>query len=142
PPSFRSNKKAPGLNPSPEATSPLRAACTGDRLPLKVTLASDERQGTRNLCLRPPAAKVARRCCSRPDTAFLARRLLDGSAPCSCPAESSGESNMTAVQVENLRKEFFRRDARRSGLRRRRRRVPALDGITFTIERGECVAIL
>jgi ABC-2 type transport system ATP-binding protein len=49
---------------------------------------------------------------------------------------------MTAVQVENLRKEFFRRDARRSGLRRRRRRVPALDGITFTIERGECVAIL
>jgi ABC-2 type transport system ATP-binding protein len=49
---------------------------------------------------------------------------------------------MTAVHVENLRKEFFRRDARRSGLRRRRRRVPALDGITFTIERGECVAIL
>jgi ABC-2 type transport system ATP-binding protein len=47
-----------------------------------------------------------------------------------------------AVEVYNLRKEFFRRDAKRSGLRKRRRRVPALEGVTFTIERGECVAIL
>jgi ABC-2 type transport system ATP-binding protein len=52
------------------------------------------------------------------------------------------ESSLIAVHVENLRKEFFRRDAHRSGRRRRRRRVPALDGVTFTIERGECVAIL
>src|SRR5947208_13479349 len=49
---------------------------------------------------------------------------------------------MFAVEVQNLRKEFFRRDAARSGLRRRRRRVPALEDVTFTIERGECVAIL
>jgi ABC-2 type transport system ATP-binding protein len=49
---------------------------------------------------------------------------------------------MYAVEVENLRKEFFRRDATRSGLRRKRRRVPALEGVSFTIERGECVAIL
>src|SRR5438876_9359012 len=49
---------------------------------------------------------------------------------------------MFAVEVQNLRKEFFRRDATRSGLRRKRRRVPALEGVTFTIERGECVAIL
>src|SRR6185503_14555432 len=42
----------------------------------------------------------------------------------------------------NLRKEFLRRDPDRSGLRRRRRRVPALEDVTFTIERGECVAIL
>jgi ABC-2 type transport system ATP-binding protein len=47
-----------------------------------------------------------------------------------------------AVEVHNLRKEFFRRDATRSGLRRKRRRVPALEGVSFTIERGECVAIL
>jgi len=47
-----------------------------------------------------------------------------------------------AVEVENLRKEFLRRDAERSGLRRRRRRVPALEGVSFSIERGECVAIL
>ncbi len=49
---------------------------------------------------------------------------------------------MIAVEVHNLRKEFLRRDAERSGLRRRRRRVPALEDVTFSIERGECVAIL
>jgi ABC-2 type transport system ATP-binding protein len=49
---------------------------------------------------------------------------------------------MFAVEVQNLRKEFLRRDAARTGLRRRRRRVAALEGVTFTIERGECVAIL
>src|SRR5438874_8207096 len=49
---------------------------------------------------------------------------------------------MYAVEVNNLRKEFFRRDATRSGLRRRRRRVPALEGVSFVVERGECVAIL
>jgi ABC-2 type transport system ATP-binding protein len=49
---------------------------------------------------------------------------------------------MFAVEVHNLRKEFLRRDADRSGLRRRRRRVAALEGVSFTMERGECVAIL
>jgi ABC-2 type transport system ATP-binding protein len=49
---------------------------------------------------------------------------------------------MVAVEVHNLRKEFIRKDAARSGLRKKRRRVPALDGVSFTIERGECVAIL
>src|SRR5213078_5389919 len=49
---------------------------------------------------------------------------------------------MFAVEVDNLRKEFFRRDADRSGLRRRRRRVAALEGVSFAMERGECVAIL
>jgi len=47
-----------------------------------------------------------------------------------------------AVEVHNLRKEFFRRDATRTHGRKRRRRVAALEGVTFTIERGECVAIL
>jgi ABC-2 type transport system ATP-binding protein len=47
-----------------------------------------------------------------------------------------------AVEVNNLRKEFFRRDARRTRGRKRRRRVAALEGVTFTMERGECVAIL
>jgi len=41
-----------------------------------------------------------------------------------------------AVDVRDLRKEFVRRE------RRRRRRVAALEGVTFTIARGECVAIL
>jgi ABC-2 type transport system ATP-binding protein len=49
---------------------------------------------------------------------------------------------MTAVEVENLRKEFLRRDAVRTGLRRRKRRVAALEDVSFEIERGECVAIL
>jgi ABC-2 type transport system ATP-binding protein len=49
---------------------------------------------------------------------------------------------LVAVEAHNLRKEFFRRDAKRSGFRRRRRRVPALEGVSFRIERGECVAIL
>src|SRR5213594_4027819 len=44
---------------------------------------------------------------------------------------------MTAVEVTDLRKEFVRREGRL-----RRRRVPALKGVTFTIERGECVAVL
>jgi ABC-2 type transport system ATP-binding protein len=44
----------------------------------------------------------------------------------------------TAVHVSNLRKEFLRRDGRRL----RRRRVAALRDVTFSIRRGECVAIL
>jgi ABC-2 type transport system ATP-binding protein len=46
-----------------------------------------------------------------------------------------------AVDVVDLRKEFRRRD-KRDGRFARRRRVPALEGVTFTMRRGECVAIL
>src|SRR5690349_10117483 len=45
-----------------------------------------------------------------------------------------------AVQVRDLTKEFRRRD-RKSG-RFARRRMPALKDVTFTMARGECVAIL
>ncbi len=45
-----------------------------------------------------------------------------------------------AVQVDQLRKEFIRRDGKRRFAPRRR--VPALQGVTFSMERGECVAIL
>ena len=38
---------------------------------------------------------------------------------------------MFAVEVHNLRKEFFRRDATRTRGRKRRRRVAALEGVTF-----------
>src|ERR671924_1572805 len=44
---------------------------------------------------------------------------------------------MPAVEVTDLRKDFLRRDGRL-----RRRRVSALRGVSFTMERGECVAIL
>ena len=46
-----------------------------------------------------------------------------------------------AVEVESLRKEFRRRD-RRAGRFARKRPWPALADVTFTIARGECVAIL
>ena len=44
---------------------------------------------------------------------------------------------MYALEVHNLRKEFVRKD---KGIRRRRR--VALNDVSFTMERGECVAIL
>ena len=43
---------------------------------------------------------------------------------------------MKALEVHNLRKEFVRREGRS------RRRVAALGGISFEVERGECVAVL
>jgi ABC-2 type transport system ATP-binding protein len=58
------------------------------------------------------------------------------------PIESFQEQLMFAVEVDNLRKEFLRRDAERTHGRRRRKRVPALNDVSFTIDRGECVAIL
>jgi ABC-2 type transport system ATP-binding protein len=50
-------------------------------------------------------------------------------------------SSAPAVEVRGLRKEFRRR-IRTDGRFARKRRMPALNGVTFTIERGECVAIL
>ena len=49
---------------------------------------------------------------------------------------------VAALEVRELRKEFIRRDGKRNGWRRRRRRVAALKGVSFTMERGETVAIL
>src|SRR5512145_1717080 len=45
-----------------------------------------------------------------------------------------------AVDVRDLRKEFSRRDKKAGRFARKKR--AALQGVTFTIERGECVAIL
>jgi ABC-2 type transport system ATP-binding protein len=60
-----------------------------------------------------------------------------------CPFEPNLEQHVPAVEVQNLRKEFVRSNGRRSGLlRRNRKRVEALKGVSFEIARGECVAIL
>ncbi|HEU6445590.1 MAG TPA: ABC transporter ATP-binding protein [Gaiellaceae bacterium] len=50
-------------------------------------------------------------------------------------------NGMPAVVVDELRKEFFRNDGRH-GVRRRRKRIAALDGVSFEVRRGETVAIL
>jgi ABC-2 type transport system ATP-binding protein len=54
---------------------------------------------------------------------------------------TNNTNGMPAVVVDELRKEFFRNDGRH-GLRRRRKRVAALDGVSFEVRRGETVAIL
>ena len=54
--------------------------------------------------------------------------------------EPAERSSIPAVSVTGLRKEFVRRQG--SLLQRKRRRVSALDGVTFEVARGECVAIL
>jgi ABC-2 type transport system ATP-binding protein len=53
---------------------------------------------------------------------------------------TSAHSAVPAVEVKDLRKEFRRRD-RKAG-RFARRSMPALQGVSFTMQRGECVAIL
>ena len=50
-------------------------------------------------------------------------------------------NGMPAVVVDELRKEFFRNDGRH-GVRRRRKRIAALDGVSFEVRCGETVAIL
>jgi ABC-2 type transport system ATP-binding protein len=54
---------------------------------------------------------------------------------------TNNRNGAPAVVVDDLRKEFFRNDGR-EGLRRRRKRVAALDGVSFEVARGETVAIL
>jgi ABC-2 type transport system ATP-binding protein len=54
---------------------------------------------------------------------------------------TNNRNGTPAVVVADLRKEFFRNDGR-EGLRRRRKRVAALDGVSFEVKRGETVAIL
>jgi ABC-2 type transport system ATP-binding protein len=54
---------------------------------------------------------------------------------------TSNTNGTPAVVVDDLRKEFFRSDGR-EGLRRRRKRIAALDGVSFEVRRGETVAIL
>jgi ABC-2 type transport system ATP-binding protein len=51
------------------------------------------------------------------------------------------DGETAAVEVRDLRKTFKRRD-RKAGRFARKRPWPALDDVTFTIARGECVTIL
>ncbi|MBA2474755.1 MAG: ABC transporter ATP-binding protein [Actinobacteria bacterium] len=58
------------------------------------------------------------------------------------PTQLPSADLTTAVEVVDLRKVFLRRDKRAGRFSRRRRPVPAIKGLTFSIARGECVAIL
>jgi ABC-2 type transport system ATP-binding protein len=63
-------------------------------------------------------------------------------APSTIDLTSRLDRQAPAVEVRNLRKTFRRRDRKTSGRFARKRPWPALDDVTFTIARGECVAIL
>src|SRR5213595_3310092 len=62
-------------------------------------------------------------------------------APSTIDLASRLDRDTPAVEVRDLRKTFRRRD-RKGGRFARKRPWPALDDVTFTIARGECVAIL
>ena len=62
-------------------------------------------------------------------------------APSTAELTSRLDRDAPAVEVRNLRKTFKRKD-RHAGRFARKRPWPALDDVTFTIARGECVAIL
>jgi ABC-2 type transport system ATP-binding protein len=62
-------------------------------------------------------------------------------APSTIDLATRLDSKAPAVEVRDLRKTFRRRD-RKAGRFARRRPWPALADVTFTIARGECVAIL
>jgi len=57
-------------------------------------------------------------------------------------SSTSFRRDVPAVEVEHLTKVFRRRTKDAGPFSRRRRRMPALKDVTFTIARGECVAIL
>src|SRR5436853_7624914 len=62
-------------------------------------------------------------------------------APSTIDLASRLDRQAPAVEVHDLRKTFRRKD-RKAGRCARKQPWPALDDVTFTIERGECVAIL
>src|SRR3954454_9920541 len=54
----------------------------------------------------------------------------------------AGPEGPLAIEVVGLRKEFIRKEKAGRLRPKRRRRVPAIKHLSFTVERGECVAIL
>jgi ABC-2 type transport system ATP-binding protein len=55
---------------------------------------------------------------------------------------AAGPDGPLAIEVVELRKEFIRKEKAGRLRPKRRRRVPAIKHLSFTVERGECVAIL
>ena len=70
--------------------------------------------------------------------------MLDLAETTTTTPEAPAARSVPAVDVVDLRKEFWRKDGReRTRLgRQRRRKVAALKGVSFTMQRGETLAIL
>ena len=67
--------------------------------------------------------------------------MLDTETLITTTPDARRNGAVTAVEVVDLRKEFIRRK-RRGRFRRERKRVAALDGVSFTMLKGETLAIL
>jgi ABC-2 type transport system ATP-binding protein len=67
--------------------------------------------------------------------------MTQTAAPITTPTTASTRGGVPAVEVVDLSKDFLRRDKQASRFARRRR-APALRGVSFTMQRGETVAIL
>ena len=67
--------------------------------------------------------------------------MLDTAEETTTTPDARRNGAVTAVEVVDLRKEFIRR-RRRGRFRRERKRVAALDGVSFTMQKGETLAIL
>jgi ABC-2 type transport system ATP-binding protein len=67
--------------------------------------------------------------------------MLDTAEEITTTPDGRHNGAVTAVEVVDLRKEFIRRK-RRGRFRRERKRVAALDGVTFSMRKGETLAIL
>jgi ABC-2 type transport system ATP-binding protein len=68
--------------------------------------------------------------------------MLDTEAPTTTTPDARRNGVVRAVEVVGLRKEFIRRKRRGRFRRRERKRVAALDGVSFTMLKGETLAIL
>jgi ABC-2 type transport system ATP-binding protein len=70
--------------------------------------------------------------------------MLDAGTEIMTAPEALPERVAPAVEVRDLRKEFWRKNGRERGFlgRQKRRKVAALKGVSFTMQRGETVAIL
>jgi ABC-2 type transport system ATP-binding protein len=70
--------------------------------------------------------------------------MVEATRELTTPPEAPAARSTLAVDVVELRKEFWRKDGRKRNAvgRAKRRKVAALKGVTFAMRRGETVAIL
>ena len=67
--------------------------------------------------------------------------MTETAAAVTLPDAPRADGGVPALEVVELRKEFLRRDGKKR-FRKRKQRVAALSDVSFTMERGETLAIL